>query len=51
MKLGHAAALALRWWKREIAVAGRRRMLASLNLFWGPIFLVAIVWLVIWILQ
>jgi len=27
------------WWKRELLIAGRQRVLASLFLFWGPILL------------
>ena len=49
MKPRHAAALALaRWYRREVAMAGRQRVLASVILFWGPIFLTPILVLVIW---
>jgi hypothetical protein len=49
MKLRHTAALALvGWWKREVAMAGRRRVFVSVILFWGPIFLAVIALFVIW---
>ena len=39
------------WLKREAAMAGRSRILASVFLFWGPIFLTVIFLLVIWLVQ
>jgi hypothetical protein len=39
-----------RWLKREILIAGRLRVLASVLLFWGPILLlVPILVLAIWL--
>lgn len=37
------------WWKREVALGGRYRMAASLLLFWGPIFVTAILLLMMWL--
>ena len=52
MKVRRAAALALvGWWKREVAMAGRRRVFVSVILFWGPIFLAVIALFVIWVVQ
>jgi hypothetical protein len=40
-----------RWLKREVAMAGRQRVLVSAILSWGPIFLTAIFVLVIRLLN
>jgi hypothetical protein len=40
-----------RWLKREVAIAGRSRVLVSVIFFWGPIFLTAILLFVIWLVQ
>jgi hypothetical protein len=38
-----------RWFKREVAAAGRWRVLASVIFFWAPILLAAIVLSAIWL--
>jgi hypothetical protein len=39
------------WFKREVATAGRQRVMASIILFWAPIFLTAIALFVIWLID
>jgi len=38
-----------RWLKREFLIAGRQRVLASVILFWGPILLMVLLLLAIWL--
>jgi hypothetical protein len=40
-----------RWLKREVALAGRYRVLASVFFFLAPLFLTAILLFVIWLVQ
>jgi len=35
------------WFKREVVIAGRHRVMASIFLFWAPIFLMVTVGFVI----
>jgi hypothetical protein len=39
------------WLKRELLIAGRKRVLASVILFWGPILLGVVLLFVIWVLN
>gem|GEM_PF-789297 len=39
------------WFKREVEMAGRQRVMASIILFWAPILLMAIFGLVFWFID